>query len=69
MIMRQARLTGVYYHAAPTLLDKQLKSCFSHSKGPGDLPVKPKDVKDAKPLGVIVPMYAYDVAGPCAAWA
>lgn len=66
--MRQPKLTGIYYHAAPTLINKQLEDAFTHEKGPGALPAKLKSSKE-KVKGIIVPMYPYDLSAPCAAWA
>lgn len=65
--MRQARLTGIYYHAAPTLINKQLEEAFMHEKGPGALPA---DVGKKETVhGIIVPMYPYEFSAPCSAWA
>jgi len=64
--MREAKLSGVYFHAAPTLLDKQIEQAFKHGLGPGDLPVS-SESENVK--GIIVPQHGYDLAGPCAAWA
>ncbi len=66
--MRKPRLTGVYFHAAPTLIDKQLIEAFSSPRGPGDVPVAPANKKD-QVRGIIVPKYPYDLAAPCAGWA
>lgn len=66
--MRQPRLTGIYFHGAPTLINKQLEDAFMHEKGPGALPAKLKTSKE-KVKGIIVPMYPYDLSAPCAAWA
>lgn len=67
IFMRQARLSGIYYKAAPTLLNQQLEEAFLSSKGPGALPA---NVKGKKSLvkGLIVPRYSYDKAGPAMAW-
>lgn len=67
--MRQAKLSGIYYKGAPTLLDQQITACFQHEKGPGEVPIKPKSEKLNENMGIIVPRYQYDLAGPCAAWA
>jgi AmmeMemoRadiSam system protein B len=67
--MRQAKLSGIYYHAAPTLLNKQIEDAFLHEKGPGALPVNPTGKKEDHSSGIIVPMYQYDLAAPSAAWA
>lgn len=66
--MRKPNLTGIYFHAAHTLIDQQITQAFKHKRGPGDLPVKPgKGEGDVK--GIIVPQHKYDLAGPCMAWA
>lgn len=64
--MKKNKLSGVYYKAAPTLLNKQLEGAFLHDKGPGELPGK---VGRGKVKGLIVPFEEYDVSGPCSAWA
>ena len=66
--MRQARLSGVYYKAAPTLLNKQLENAFLSEKGPGALPVAAKGKKSLV-KGLVVPRYSYEKAGPAMAWA
>jgi AmmeMemoRadiSam system protein B len=67
--MRKAKLSGVYYHAVSTLLDKQINEAFTGKKGPGDMPIKFSGKKEDIIKGIIAPMYAYDKAGYCAAWA
>lgn len=65
--MRKAKLSGIYYKSASTLLDKQISEAFEHKKGPGALPVLGKErTEDLQ--GIIVPKYSYDIAGPCMAW-
>jgi len=63
--MRESKLSGVYFHAAPTLIDQQIEQAFKHGLGPGELPVN-SNKENVK--GMIVPQHAYDLAGPCAAW-
>lgn len=65
--MRKDNLAGLYYQSAPTLINKQLEAAFKHEQGPGETPGKTTKKQDVK--GIIVPKYAYDQAGPCAAWA
>jgi AmmeMemoRadiSam system protein B len=67
--MRKAKLSGVYYHAVPMLLDKQLNEAFAGKKGPGELPVKFSGKKEDIIKGIISPLYNYDLGGYCAAWA
>jgi AmmeMemoRadiSam system protein B len=67
--MRKAKLSGVYYHAVPMHLDKQLEEAFTGKKGPGELPVKFSGKQEDIIKGIIVPRYEYDMAGYCAAWA
>lgn len=71
--MRQLRLTGIYYPAAPTLISKQLEEAFLSERGPGDLPAKisknSSDSSKENVKGIIVPMYKYELCAPCAAWA
>ncbi|PIY60562.1 AmmeMemoRadiSam system protein B, partial [Candidatus Woesearchaeota archaeon CG_4_10_14_0_8_um_filter_47_5] len=47
-------------------LERQLAECFSHKKGPGDLPVSKRSSRMIK--GAIVPHAGYFFSGPCAAW-
>lgn len=65
--MRKAKLSGIYYKQAPTLLDRQIGDAYEHKKGPGALPVLGKERTDDL-QGIIVPKYSYDIAGPCMAW-
>ncbi len=65
--MRKHKLSGIYYHAAPTLINNQIKDAFLHDRGPGDLPAKPNNRTHIK--GIITPLHSYDISGPCAAWA
>lgn len=65
--MRKNKLAGIYYHGAPTLINKQIEAVFLHERGPGDLPTKSNNRTYVK--GIIVPKYSYDISGPCAAWA
>lgn len=65
--MRKNKLTGIYYSAAPTLLNNQIKDAFLNERGPGALPGKPNNKTHVK--GVIVPFFSYDKSGPCATWA
>ena len=67
--MRKAKLSGVYYHAVPMNLDKQLEEAFTGKKGPGELPVKFSGKQEDIIKGIIVPRYEYNMAGYCAAWA
>jgi AmmeMemoRadiSam system protein B len=67
--MRKAKLSGIYYHSVSMLLDKQITEAFTGKKGPGELPVKFSGKKEDIIKGIIVPMYGYDKAGYCAAWA
>jgi AmmeMemoRadiSam system protein B len=65
--MRPPRFAGMFYEAAPTMLDKQLEWCFKSKNGPGELPATKK--KGDEVLGAIVPHAGYIYSGPCAAWA
>jgi AmmeMemoRadiSam system protein B len=65
--MRKSKLSGIYYSAAPTLISNQIKDAFMHEQGPGDLPAKPNNKTHIK--GAVVPLFSYDISGPCAAWA
>jgi AmmeMemoRadiSam system protein B len=67
--MRKSKLSGVYYHAIPMHLDKQMQEAFEGKKGPGEVPVKFSGKQEDIIKGIIVPKYDYDMAGQCAAWA
>jgi AmmeMemoRadiSam system protein B len=66
MAIRKPIVAGKFYEFSPTRLDNQIKDCFLHEKGPGDLPLKTRK-KEIK--AIIVPHAGYPFSGPCAAWA
>ncbi len=63
---KQAMFAGSFYEKSPQILEKQIKECFLHEKGPGDLPLN-KRTKKIK--AIIAPHAGYAYSGPCAAWA
>lgn len=63
---RKPIASGIFYESTFDKLEKQIKSCFNHKLGPGDLPTKRKHKEI---LGVIAPHAGYSFSGPCAAWA
>lgn len=63
--MKKAKLSGIYYKAAPTLLVKQIEDAFLSDIGPGELP---SSSKEENVKGLITPFYEYDMSLPCAAW-
>ena len=63
--MRNPVVAGQFYSGDAPALEEEIKACFSHSKGPGDLPVSKRS---GKILGAIVPHAGYMYSGPCAAW-
>lgn len=64
-MVRQPQFAGSFYEKGFNELDKQIQACFTHEKGPGDLPLN----KRAKKLkAVIAPHAGYIYSGPCAAW-
>lgn len=64
--MRKPSLTGIYFKSAPTLLAKQIESCFKSDIGPGEIPAFTS--KNSKTKAIITPFHNYELAGPCAAW-
>lgn len=64
--MNPDRLKGQYYKGAPTTLNNQLDDAFQGERGPGAKPslVDRRDIK-----GIISPVYDYQYAAPCSAWA
>lgn len=65
MAVRKPVVAGQFYESDFNALDEQIKECFRHQKGPGDLPAKRRD-KIIR--GAIVPHAGYVFSGPCAAW-
>jgi MEMO1 family protein len=63
---RQPAFAGSFYERNYAALDKQITECFTHEKGPGELPVN-KRTKKLK--AIIAPHAGYAYSGPCAAWA
>ena len=63
---RQPQFAGSFYEKGFNELDKQIKECFAHEKGPGELPI---NKREKKLKAVIAPHAGYTYSGPCAAWA
>ncbi len=63
--MRKPLFAGYFYPKFPVELEEEIKKCFYHEKGPGELPTEKRN-KDIK--GVIVPHAGIIYSGPCAAW-
>lgn len=66
MINRKPVVAGRYYERYFDKLDKQINSCFTSDKGPGETP---STRKEQKIFGAIVPHAGYSFSGQCAAWA
>ncbi len=66
MAIRKPIVAGQFYEAFPAKLENQIKDCFLHEKGPGELPLKSRK---NKLKAIIVPHAGYPFSGPCAAWA
>ena len=65
MAVRKPTVAGQFYEASSLKLEKQISDCFTHDKGPGELPTK----RGTKPLKAIISPHAgYTYSGPCAAW-
>lgn len=64
--MNPDTLKGQFYKAAPTTLNNQLDKSFKSKRGPGATPTLADD-RDID--GIISPVYDYEYAAPCAAWA
>ncbi len=62
--MKQAKYAGLFYEAAPTILENQIRDCFLGEKGPGALPTSQKQPLQA----IITPHAGYVYSGQCAAW-
>src|SRR3989338_5047411 len=64
--MSKSRFAGELYEAKEFDLDKQITACFEDKNGPGDLPLSKRE---SKIQAIIAPHSAYNLSGPCAAWA
>jgi AmmeMemoRadiSam system protein B len=64
--MNPDTLKGQFYKGAPTLIDDQLDEAFRSQRGPG---ATPRISEESSVEGVITPVYDYEYAAPCAAWA
>ena len=65
MGIRKPVVMGTFYEEDFQDLEEQIKLCFMHDKGPGDLPTRRTDKKIK---GVILPHAGYGFSGACAAW-
>ncbi len=65
MSIRTPVASGTFYESDFYQLEQQIKQCFKHEKGPGELPVKKRT---GKVKAVICPHAGYFYSGPCAAW-
>jgi len=63
---RKPITAGMFYEDVFQALDKQITECFTHRRGPGDLPVKKRNKET---IGIIAPHAGYAFSGPCQAWA
>jgi AmmeMemoRadiSam system protein B len=63
--MREPVVAGQFYEADFNELDEQVRSCFTHKLGPGELPL---DKREGTVKAVISPHAGYLYSGPCAAW-
>jgi hypothetical protein len=65
--MRKAVYAGSFYQRTESALRKEIEDCFRGEKGPGELPVQPK--QEGSPLvAVIAPHAGYQFSGMAAAW-
>ncbi len=65
MGIRKPIVAGTFYESGFQSLEEQIKGCFLHKKGPGELPTK-RGNKEIK--AIISPHAGYSFSGPCAAW-
>lgn len=63
--MREPIVAGQFYEYDKKALEGQIKSCFEHKFGPGDLPAKKKK---GRIKGIIAPHAGYMFSGMCQAW-
>jgi AmmeMemoRadiSam system protein B len=68
MFVREPAVAGSFYEGSREDLMDQIKWCFTHRIGPGELP-KVNESFTGKLIGVIVPHAGYIYSGPVAAWA
>ena len=65
--MRKPVFAGSFYPKTEGSLRRTIESCFTGSRGPGELPSKPK--KLSQPIkGLILPHAGYHYSGMAAAW-
>ena len=66
MELRQPAVAGAFYEKDFERLERQLKGCYVHKKGPGALPISKREKRVS---AIITPHAGYQYSGPCAAWA
>jgi len=66
-LLRKPAVAGYFYEDNPEKLRKQIKSCFLHTLGPGELPVV-NTQGPRKIIGLISPHAGYLYSGPVAAY-
>lgn len=63
---RDAQFAGMFYPGDFHKMESQIKACFTHKMGPGELPISKRK---GSLKSMIVPHAGYAYSGPCAAWA
>jgi hypothetical protein len=65
--VRRPTQAGTFYEGTSESLKKQIKNCFLHQLGPGEIPVVKTDPRQV--LGLVCPHAGYMFSGPVAAHA
>lgn len=65
-MLRKATVAGQFYAGSKKRLEEQIRECFLHKLGPGDIPVVDKN-KNRKIKGLVVPHAGYPFSGHVAA--
>ena len=66
-MVRRPAVAGTFYEGTKKALLKQIEDCYTHSLGPGKLPVI-SSKKEGKIMGLVSPHAGYLYSGPVAAW-
>ena len=64
-MIRKSQFAGMFYPTDFQKLESQIKDCFTHKFGPGELPISKRQ---GELKAVILPHAGYIYSGPCAAW-
>jgi len=66
-MLRKPAVAGTFYAGSKDSLEEQIRECFLHPLGPGNVP-KPTEKGEGKIIGLVSPHAGYVYSGPVAAW-